>query len=167
MHAVIRDLTMVYEKIRQSVHFSLSCTCENGIGPPNTMASPDREQFASGYAFLRPTGRKQRKRLVNRGEGPLVMARSMANRRGCHVVVTLGGYGMVCAERESGTRYLPAAWRFAMCAARVIQFLPRFGAALIGGRCLRAACRVAVDAAERQVTNPGISPATNTFLTLV
>ena len=39
---------------------------------------------------------------------PLAMARRLADEHRCSVVVTYGGHGMVAAEREGGTWYLPA-----------------------------------------------------------
>ena len=39
---------------------------------------------------------------------PLALARRLADEHRCHVVVTIGRHGMVCAERDGATWYLPA-----------------------------------------------------------
>jgi D-beta-D-heptose 7-phosphate kinase/D-beta-D-heptose 1-phosphate adenosyltransferase len=51
---------------------------------------------------------------------PLALARWLADEHGCHVIVTLGGYGMVGAERDGPTWYLPAE----PVNARDVQSLP-------------------------------------------
>lgn len=90
---------------------------------------------------------------------PLALARSLADKHGCHVVVTLGRHGMVCAEQERATWYLPAepANVRDVCGAGDTVFAA-IGAAMLGGAPLREACRFASVAAGRQVAARGISP---------
>jgi D-beta-D-heptose 7-phosphate kinase/D-beta-D-heptose 1-phosphate adenosyltransferase len=88
---------------------------------------------------------------------PLALARSLADRHDCHVVVTLGVHGMVCAEREGGTWYLPAE-RVGVrdvCGAGDTVFAA-IGAVMVGGESVREACRFAAVAAGRQVESMGI-----------
>jgi D-beta-D-heptose 7-phosphate kinase/D-beta-D-heptose 1-phosphate adenosyltransferase len=89
---------------------------------------------------------------------PLALARSLADRHACHVVVTLGGHGMVCAEREGGTWYLPAERVEVrdVCGAGD-TVLVALGTAMLGGKTVRDACRFASVAAGRQVAQLGIT----------
>jgi D-beta-D-heptose 7-phosphate kinase/D-beta-D-heptose 1-phosphate adenosyltransferase len=89
---------------------------------------------------------------------PLALARSLADRHGCHVVVTLGGHGMVCAEQEGGTWYLPAERvevRHVCGAGDTV--LAAIGAAISRGQSLRGACGFASRAASQQIATLGIS----------
>lgn len=90
--------------------------------------------------------------------GPLALARSLVDRHGCHVVVTLGGRGMVCAERKGGTWYLPAEPVVVrdVCGAGD-TVLAAIGTAMLAGNSLRQACRIALVAARQQISHVGIS----------
>lgn len=93
-----------------------------------------------------------------RNPRPLALARSLADRYACHVVITLGGHGMVCAEREGGTWYLPAdsvEVRDVCGAGDTV--LSALGTAMLNGAGLRRACRHASIAAGRQIANVGIA----------
>jgi D-beta-D-heptose 7-phosphate kinase/D-beta-D-heptose 1-phosphate adenosyltransferase len=89
---------------------------------------------------------------------PLAMARGLVDEYHCNVVVTYGGHGMVAAEREGGTWYLPAEPTNVrdVCGAGD-TVMAAFGAAMRDGNCLRRACRFALDAARQQITNVGIA----------
>lgn len=89
---------------------------------------------------------------------PLALARFLADRYGCHVVVTLGGHGVVCAVREGATWYLPAERVEVrdVCGAGD-TVLAAIGTAMFGGESVREACRFAAVAAGRQVAKLGIS----------
>jgi rfaE bifunctional protein kinase chain/domain len=89
---------------------------------------------------------------------PLALARSLADRHACHVIITLGSHGMVCAEREGGTWYLPAESVEVrdVCGAGD-TVLAGIGVAMLRGESLREACRFASIAAGRQVESVGLS----------
>jgi D-beta-D-heptose 7-phosphate kinase/D-beta-D-heptose 1-phosphate adenosyltransferase len=88
---------------------------------------------------------------------PLALARSLSDRHACHVIITLGDHGMVCAEREGGTWYSPAERVDVrdVCGAGDTVFAA-IGAAMVGGQSLCEACRFAAVAAGRQVESMGI-----------
>ena len=77
------------------------------------------------------------------------------------MVVTYGGHGMVAAERDGDTWYLPAEPTDVrdVCGAGD-TVLAAIGAAMLDGNCLRRACRFALVAAGNQVISVGISSAT-------
>jgi bifunctional ADP-heptose synthase (sugar kinase/adenylyltransferase) len=89
---------------------------------------------------------------------PLALARSLADRHACHVIITLGGHGMVCAERDGGTWYVPAESVEVrdVCGAGD-TVLAAVAEAMIGGESVREACRFASEAAGRQVGSMGIA----------
>ena len=88
---------------------------------------------------------------------PLAMAGSLAVEHGCHVVVTIGHHGMVCAEREGGTCYLPAEPTEVrdVCGAGD-TVLAAIGWELAAGSPLRTACRQATRSAAWQVATLGV-----------
>ena len=82
---------------------------------------------------------------------PLALARSRADRHECHVVVTLGAQGLVCAEREWGTWYLPADCVEVrdVCGAGD-TVLAAIGAAMLRGKSLaNSECRAVQKVARR------------------
>jgi D-beta-D-heptose 7-phosphate kinase/D-beta-D-heptose 1-phosphate adenosyltransferase len=89
---------------------------------------------------------------------PLALVRSQADRHNCHVVITLGGHGMVCAEREGGAWYLPAERVEVrdVCGAGD-TVLAAIGAGMVCGESVRDACRFASVAAGWQVGALGIN----------
>jgi D-beta-D-heptose 7-phosphate kinase/D-beta-D-heptose 1-phosphate adenosyltransferase len=93
------------------------------------------------------------------------LARSLADRHVCHVIITLGGHGMVCAEREGGTWYLPAesVEVHDVCGAGD-TVLAAIGAAMLQRESVRDACRFAAVAAGRQVTSVGVATLTANVL---
>lgn len=88
---------------------------------------------------------------------PLALARRLADEHHCHVIVTIGRHGMVCAECEDATWYLPAEpveVRDACGAGDTV--LAAIGLALLAGNCLHRTCRLATMAGGRQVAELGI-----------
>ncbi len=89
---------------------------------------------------------------------PLAMARRLADACNCHVVVTLGGHGLVAAEQDGGIWYLPAepteVWD--VCGAGD-TILAALSTAMLDGNCVRRACRLATTAGGRQVEGLGIA----------
>jgi len=85
---------------------------------------------------------------------PLAMARRLADEHRCSVVVTYGGHGMVAAEREGGTSYLPAVATELCDVCRAGDtVLAALGAGILDGHCLR----LATGASGRQVAEIGIA----------
>jgi D-beta-D-heptose 7-phosphate kinase/D-beta-D-heptose 1-phosphate adenosyltransferase len=93
-----------------------------------------------------------------RNPRPLALARYLSDCHGCHVVVTLGGHGMVCAERDGRAWYLPAERVDVrdVCGAGD-TVLAAIGAVALGGESVRGGCRFAASAAARQVEKVAIS----------
>lgn len=89
---------------------------------------------------------------------PLAMARRLADEHRCSVVVTYGGHGMVAAEREGATWYLPAeaAEVRDVCGAGD-TVLVTLGAAMLARNTLREACRFATRAGTDQVGFVGVA----------
>jgi rfaE bifunctional protein kinase chain/domain len=89
---------------------------------------------------------------------PLAMARRLADEHRCSVVVTYGGHGMVAAERDGGTWYLPAETTDVrdVCGAGDTVFAA-VGVKMPNGHSLREACQFAVTAASQQVSHIGAS----------
>ena len=88
---------------------------------------------------------------------PLALARRLAAEHHCHIVVTIGRHGMVCAERDGATWYLPAKATKArdVCGAGD-TVLATLAIALSAGRSLHDAGRYALTAASNQVVTLGI-----------
>jgi D-beta-D-heptose 7-phosphate kinase/D-beta-D-heptose 1-phosphate adenosyltransferase len=93
---------------------------------------------------------------------PLALARSLADSHACHVVVTLGGRGLVCAKWEGATWYLSAESVDVrdVCGAGD-TVLAAIAAAMLRGKSLREACAFASLAASQQVATLGISSLAN------
>ncbi|MCA9120064.1 MAG: D-glycero-beta-D-manno-heptose-7-phosphate kinase [Planctomycetaceae bacterium] len=89
---------------------------------------------------------------------PLAMARRLADKHRCSVVVTYGKHGMVAAERDGGTWYLPAEVTHVrdVCGAGD-TVLATIAYAMLDGHCLRRACPFALGAARQQVEHFGIA----------
>jgi len=92
---------------------------------------------------------------------PLAMARRLADEHRCSVVVTYGEHGMVDADREGGSWYLPAKATDVrdVCGAGDTVFAA-LGTAMLAGMSLFQATRFAVNVAAQQVANVGISAIT-------
>lgn len=92
---------------------------------------------------------------------PLDLARRLADEHHCHVVVTIGRHGMVCAERSGATWYLPAKPTEVrdVCGAGD-TVLAALAICLRDGDSLRHVCRFASGAASQQITCVGISTVT-------
>jgi rfaE bifunctional protein kinase chain/domain len=90
---------------------------------------------------------------------PLALARKLSDAHGCDIVVTLGRYGMVCAEHSGATWHLPAPHvevRDVSGAGDTVFASLGFATAI--GWSLRHSCRAAVSAAGYQVASVGIAP---------
>ena len=89
---------------------------------------------------------------------PLALARRLADEHHCHVVVTIGRHGMVCAESYGTTWYLPAQPKEVrdVCGAGD-TVLAAIGVAWLGVNSLRQASFIALDAASQQIADVGIS----------
>ncbi|MCC7086470.1 MAG: bifunctional hydroxymethylpyrimidine kinase/phosphomethylpyrimidine kinase, partial [Pirellulales bacterium] len=91
---------------------------------------------------------------------PLAMARRLADEHACSVVVTYGGHGMVAAEREGGTWYLPAeATEIRDVCGAGDTLLASLAAMLYERKQLKEACIFASCAAANQVSSVGICQA--------
>lgn len=90
------------------------------------------------------------------GMQPLAMARRLADKHGCNVVVTYGAYGMVAAEREGGTWYMPAEPTTVrdVCGAGD-TVMAALSTSMLAGNCFHQACRLATTAGGRQVERLG------------
>ena len=88
---------------------------------------------------------------------PLRLGRHLSDRHGCHVIVTLGSHGMVCAERAGGVHYWPADQVDVhdVCGAGD-TVLAAFASRITAGDSIRRACRFAVTAAAWQTRTLGI-----------
>lgn len=89
---------------------------------------------------------------------PLALARKLADAHRCDVVVTLGRYGMVCAERSGGVWHLPATPTEVrdVCGAGDTVFAA-LSVEIVTGKSLCQACRSAMGAAGRQVGALGVA----------
>lgn len=89
---------------------------------------------------------------------PLALARKLSDVYGCDAVITLGRYGMVCAERTGATWHLPPTPTEVrdVCGAGDTVFAA-LGVDVITGKKLRDACRSAMCASGRQVASIGIA----------
>jgi D-beta-D-heptose 7-phosphate kinase/D-beta-D-heptose 1-phosphate adenosyltransferase len=97
----------------------------------------------------------------NHDNRPLDLARRLADQFRCQVVVTMGRHGMVCAERDGATWYLPAEASEVrdVCGAGD-TVLAALGTGMLNGDCLRRTCLVAASASREQVGRLGIAPVT-------
>ncbi|MDP6722866.1 MAG: PfkB family carbohydrate kinase, partial [Pirellulaceae bacterium] len=93
-----------------------------------------------------------------RDVSPLALARLLSDKHERHVVVTIGRHGLVCAERDGLTCYLPAEPTDVrdVCGAGD-TVLASLGTAILAGYSLREACGFALAAARQQIANVGIS----------
>ena len=83
---------------------------------------------------------------------PLAVARKLSDAHNCHVVITLGRHGMVCAERSGSTWYLPTTPTEVrdVCGAGDTVFAA-LAVGMVTGKSLREACRTSMEAAGRQI----------------
>jgi len=93
-----------------------------------------------------------------RNIGPLALARQLSDKHRCHAVVTIGRHGMVCAERDGATWYLPANATDVrdVCGAGD-TVLAAINVGMLAGNSIHQACRFALRAAGNQVARVGIS----------
>jgi D-beta-D-heptose 7-phosphate kinase/D-beta-D-heptose 1-phosphate adenosyltransferase len=89
---------------------------------------------------------------------PLALARKLSDAHGFDVVITLGRYGMVCAELSGATWYLSATPTEVrdVCGAGDTVFAV-LGVAQAQGHGLSHACQIANAAASQQVATVGIA----------
>lgn len=89
---------------------------------------------------------------------PLALARRLAVEHRCHIVVTIGRHGMVCAELDGTTWYLPAKATDVrdVCGAGH-TVLAAIGVVMFDGDSIHKACQATVVAARQQVARVGIS----------
>jgi len=101
----------------------------------------------------------------NRDIRPLALARRLADEHGCQIIMTIGRYGMVCAERNGSTWYLPARTTDVrdVCGAGD-TVLAAIGVSLARGESLRDSSKLAVMIAAEQVSQIGIAPMLNAAL---
>ena len=125
------------------------------------LVDPARSRKWSDYGqvTLIKANRVEAMGVATNGMRPLALARQLADEHRCSVVVTHGRHGMVVAEREGGTWYLPAeATELRDVCGAGDTVLATLGAAMLDGSCLRRACWLATRAGGRQVTELGIAP---------
>jgi rfaE bifunctional protein kinase chain/domain len=90
---------------------------------------------------------------------PFELARRLAGSHHCHVVITLGEQGLVCAERNGETWHMPAVSvppRDVCGAGDTV--LATLGVAIARGETLRDSCALAVRTAAEQVSQVGVVP---------
>jgi len=94
---------------------------------------------------------------------PLALARRLADEHRCHVLITLGRHGMICAERKGATWYLPANLADVrdVCGAGD-TVLAALGVHHAMGAILRYALKAANRSASIQVRELGVSPISHT-----
>ena len=119
-----------------------------------------------GQVTLIKANRNEAAGVATEESGPLAMTRRLADEYQCSVVVTYGGHGMVAAEREGGTYYLPAK-------ATEVRDVCGAGDTVLAGLgvsmarrllSLRDAATLAVSAASEQVTQTGVAQVGSTVL---
>lgn len=96
---------------------------------------------------------------------PLALARHLAEEHGCQIIMTIGRHGIVCAERNGSTWYLPAKATDVrdVCGAGD-TVLAAIGVSLARGESLRDSSKLAVMTAAKQVSQIGIAPLLNAAL---
>ena len=92
------------------------------------------------------------------GSRPEELARQLSELHECHVVITLGERGLVCAELSGETWYVPAHRVDArdVCGAGD-TVLAGIGESMARGKALREACVLATSMAAQQVSQLGVS----------
>jgi rfaE bifunctional protein kinase chain/domain len=90
--------------------------------------------------------------------GPKGLARRLSDIHDCHVVITLGERGLVCAEHSGETWHVPAnpVDVCDVCGAGD-TVLATLGVAVARGNSLRESCVVATSMAAQQVSQVGVS----------
>jgi len=93
---------------------------------------------------------------------PLALARLLADEHGCQIIMTIGRHGMVCAERNGSTWYLPAKATDVrdVCGAGD-TVLAASGVSLARGESLPDSSKLPVMTAAEQVSQIGIAPILN------
>lgn len=99
---------------------------------------------------------------------PLALARHLADEHRCHIVVTLGRHGMVCAERYGAAWYLPALRVDVrdVCGAGD-TVLATLGVDMARCERLHEACKRAVASASLQAAQIGVSPPSREYPSLL
>jgi len=128
------------------------------------LVDPARGRMWSDYgqvALIKANWAEAREAVGSHDVRPLALARCLADEHHCHVVVTLGRHGMVCADKRGATWYLPAIPTDVrdVCGAGD-TVLAAIGAGTLDGNCLRMACRLAAKAGGHQVGEIGIAAVT-------
>ena len=95
----------------------------------------------------------------NHDTRPVALAMRLADSHECHIVITLGEHGLVCAERTGDAWSLPAKRidPHDVCGAGD-TVLATFGMGLARRDALRDSCELAVMTAAEQVSHIGASP---------
>jgi D-beta-D-heptose 7-phosphate kinase/D-beta-D-heptose 1-phosphate adenosyltransferase len=90
---------------------------------------------------------------------PVALANSLSEKHACHVVMTLGERGLICAELGTDPGHLPAVPVNArdVCGAGD-TVMAALGVTLARGYSLPQACQCAAAAASQQVATLGITP---------
>ncbi len=135
--------------------------CARDAGVP-ILVDPARGRNWSDYGqatLIKANWTEATEAAGNYDARPLALARRLADEYHCHVVVTIGRHGMVCAERVGATWYLPAepAEVRDVCGAGD-TVLSALGIAFAEEGSLRDAGYLASVAANNQVTTVGIAP---------
>ncbi len=117
-----------------------------------------RNWFEYGRVTLIKANRAEAMGVAAEETRPLTMARRLADEHRCSVVVTYGRHGMVAAERDGETWYLPTeATEVRDACGAGDTVLAALSIATATGKTLRRACRFASLAASQQVGRLGVS----------
>jgi D-beta-D-heptose 7-phosphate kinase/D-beta-D-heptose 1-phosphate adenosyltransferase len=132
------------------------------------LVDPARGRSWSDYGnvtLIKANWRETTEAVGNHRARPLALARRLADEHGCHIVVTIGRHGLVYAERDGATCYLPAEPTDVrdVCGAGD-TVLATLGMALARGESLRESCEFALMTAAEQVSRIGIAPMLNAAL---
>ncbi len=131
------------------------------------LVDPARSRDWSDYGrvtLIKANWAEAMEAVGNHDVRPLTLARRLSDERNCHVVVTLGRYGLVCAERSGYCWYWPAESVDSkdVCGAGD-TVLAAMAVALAAGQSMWEASRFTVQAAARQVSSIGITTISATY----
>lgn len=85
-------------------HFARAADAPILVDPGRSRNWSDYEQVT----LIKANWAEATEAVGHRDVCPLSLVRRLADKHHCHVVVTIGRHGMVCAERDGKTWYLPA-----------------------------------------------------------
>lgn len=125
------------------------------------LVDPARARSWSDYGnvtLIKANWAEATEAVGHRDAYPLALASRLAKEHQCHVVVTVGRHGMVGAERNGSTWYLPAKpveVRDVCGAGDTV--LATIGMAMLAGNTLREASKSASVAASDQVSRLGVA----------